>query len=90
MHALPSARAEKPGYLPAMEGAGCLLRVREPEWSGHRMFRGQEREVNLHAFSRGCPKAGRMPLSRDWLRIHGEDLNLYAQAKRRLARRSWK
>src|SRR5204863_4970630 len=29
-------------YLPDLEGAGYTLRVREPDWHQHRMFKGSE------------------------------------------------
>ena len=32
-------------YLPQLEAAGYILRVREPEWNEHRMFRTPERHV---------------------------------------------
>ena len=44
-------------YVPALEGGGYVLRIREPEWHEHRMFKGPLADVNLHVFSSGCPKS---------------------------------
>jgi GrpB-like predicted nucleotidyltransferase (UPF0157 family) len=38
-------------YLPAMEGAGYVLRVREPGFDEHRMFRTPAKDVHVHVFS---------------------------------------
>lgn len=77
-------------YVPALTGAGYILRIREPEWFQHRMFKGEEPAVNLHVFSRRCPEAMRMLAFRDWLRTHDGDRERYASAKRRLAGRRWR
>ena len=77
-------------YVPALETAGYILQVREPDWFEHRMFKGPDTDVNVHVFSRGCAEIERMLLFRDWLRSHPEDRQLYEQAKRELAGRSWK
>ncbi len=34
--------ADEDGYLPALERAGYLLRIREPAWYEHRMFKGPD------------------------------------------------
>jgi len=31
--------ADEPSYVPAMESAGYVLRIREPEWHQHRLFK---------------------------------------------------
>ena len=80
---------EEASYVPALEEAGYVLRIREPEWYQHRMFKGMNPEVNLHVFSEGCEEAKRMLDFRDWLRTHQEDRDLYAAEKRRLARQTW-
>lgn len=77
-------------YVPALESAGYQLRIREPGWHEHRMFKGAERDVNLHVFSAGCAEAERMVTFRDWLRANPEDRDLYARSKRVLARKRWK
>ncbi len=82
--------ADEPGYVPALEAAGYVLRIREPGWFEHRLLRGIAPAVNLHVFSVGCPEIERMVAFRDRLREDEADRRLYADAKRELARREWK
>ena len=77
-------------YVPPLEAAGYVLRIREPDWFEHRLFKGPDTNVNLHAFSEGCDEVDRMVRFRDWLRAHDEDRDLYLAAKRELAQRDWK
>jgi GrpB-like predicted nucleotidyltransferase (UPF0157 family) len=77
-------------YAPQLTAAGYVLRIREPDWFEHRLFKGTNTDVNLHVFSQGCVEIDRMLLFRDWLRSHVDDRNLYAQAKRELAQRTWR
>jgi GrpB-like predicted nucleotidyltransferase (UPF0157 family) len=81
--------ADEPAYVPAMEGAGYVLRIREPDWNEHRLFKGPESNINLHVFSTGCPEVARMLAFRDWLRINSSDRDLYARTKLELARKNW-
>jgi len=76
-------------YLPAMEGAGYVPRVREPDFHEHRMFRTPEKDVHVHVFSAGSPEIERYLLLRDCLRQNEGDRELYTQTKRELAKRSW-
>jgi GrpB-like predicted nucleotidyltransferase (UPF0157 family) len=78
------------GYVPDMEAAGYVLRIREPDWYEHRLFKGPDTDINLHVFSAGCQEIDRMLLFRDWLRSNDADRDLYQQAKRELAQRNWK
>ena len=82
--------SDEDAYVPPLEAAGFVLRIREPDWFEHRMFRGQDPSVNLHVFSADCEEADRMVVFRDWLRSHPEDRDLYARAKRELAAKEWK
>jgi GrpB-like predicted nucleotidyltransferase (UPF0157 family) len=82
--------ADEPDYVPDLEAAGYVLRIREPDWFEHRLFKGPDRDVNLHVFPAGCDEVRRMLLFRDWLRASPEDRALYARAKRELAARPWK
>jgi GrpB-like predicted nucleotidyltransferase (UPF0157 family) len=82
--------ADEPAYVPDMQAAGYVLRVREPEWFEHRLFKGPETSINLHVFSAGCPEVDAMLLFRDHLRANASDRELYAAAKRELAARDWK
>ena len=87
--ALPDSSDEST-YVPAMETAGYVLRIREPEWFEHRVFKGPDTDINLHVFTVGCEEIAQMLLFRDWLRAHPEDRDLYAAAKRELAKKEWK
>ena len=82
--------SDEGSYVPDLEKAGYAMRIREPDWHGHRMLKGTEPEVNLHVFSVGCDEARRMIDFRDWLRTHEDDRNLYAETKRHLVRKKWK
>jgi GrpB-like predicted nucleotidyltransferase (UPF0157 family) len=82
--------ADEPSYVPDLEAAGYVLRIREPEWFEHRLLKGPDTEVNLHVFSAACTEVEQMLLFRDWLRANAEDRELYAAAKRELAAREWK
>jgi GrpB-like predicted nucleotidyltransferase (UPF0157 family) len=82
--------ADEPSYLPSLESAGYLLRVREPGWFEHRMFKGPDTDINLHVFSAGAAEIDRMLRFRDWLRASSGDRDLYLRAKRDLARRTWR
>jgi GrpB-like predicted nucleotidyltransferase (UPF0157 family) len=82
--------AKEGEYVPALEKAGYQIRIREPGWYEHRMFKGPGTDVNLHVFSSDCPEIDRMLAFRDWLRINAIDRELYARCKRVLAQRYWK
>jgi GrpB-like predicted nucleotidyltransferase (UPF0157 family) len=82
--------AEEETYLPAMEAAGYVLRIREPDWFEHRLFKGPDTDVNLHVFSAPCEELDRMLLFRDRLRANAADRERYGTAKRELAARRWK
>jgi GrpB-like predicted nucleotidyltransferase (UPF0157 family) len=76
-------------YLPQLEAAGYVLRVREPEWHEHRMFRTPENNVHVHIYSAGCPEIQRNLIFRDRLRRNDEDRRRYEQTKRELAAHDW-
>ena len=80
---------DEAAYVPALEAAGFEFAIREPEWFEHRLFRGVDPKVNLHAFSADCEEIGRMLAFRDWMRTHPEDRDLYEREKRRLAEQTW-
>ena len=81
--------ADEASYVPALEGAGYVLRVREPDFDEHRMFRTPAKDVHVHVFSPGSPEIERYLLLRDHLRENEEDRKLYARTKRELASRDW-
>jgi GrpB-like predicted nucleotidyltransferase (UPF0157 family) len=81
--------ADEAAYVPDLEDAGWVLRVREPEWFEHRMLGPAHGGAHLHVFTAGCRETRRMLRFRDWLRAHPEDRDRYAAAKRALAARRW-
>lgn len=85
-----SDSSDEGAYVPALEAAGYVLRIREPDWFEHRLFKGPDTNVNVHTFSEGCEEVERMILFRDWLREHEDDRAIYERAKRELAAREWK
>lgn len=87
--AVPDSTDES-AYVPPMEAAGYVLRIREPEWFQHRLFKGSDTAINVHVFTDGTDEIHRMLAFRDWLRSHGDDRQLYERTKRELAARDWK
>jgi GrpB-like predicted nucleotidyltransferase (UPF0157 family) len=81
---------DEAAYVPQLEAACYVLRIREPDWFEHRLFKGPDTNVNVHTFSEGCDEIDRMVGFRDWLRTHDDDRDLYLAAKRELAQREWK
>jgi GrpB-like predicted nucleotidyltransferase (UPF0157 family) len=82
--------ADELSYLPPLESAGYVLRIREPGWFEHRMFKGPDTDINLHVFSAGVSEIDRMLGFRDWLRATPADRDLYLRVKRELAQRTWR
>ncbi len=82
--------SDEAAYGPPMEAAGYVLRIREPEWFEHRLFRDTDPAVNVHVFTDGTFEIRRMLAFRDWLRSHDDDRQLYEATKRELAARDWK
>lgn len=82
--------SDESSYAPALEAAGYILGIREPEWHEHRMFKGPDTNINLHVFSQGDDEVERMLVFRDWLRENSTDRDFYLATKRELAAQSWK
>jgi GrpB-like predicted nucleotidyltransferase (UPF0157 family) len=80
---------QEASYLPALEEAGYVLRVREPDLDEHRMFRTPEKDVHVHVYSAGSPEIGRYLLLREQMRKDEGDRELYARTKRELASKEW-
>jgi len=74
----------------AVRSAGYVLHVRERDWHEHRLFKGPDTDVNLHTFTIGCLEIERMLKFREHLRSDPTDRQLYENAKRELAQRTWK
>lgn len=81
--------ADESTFLPQLQAAGYVLRVREPDWNEHRMFRNPERDVHIHIYSDGCPEIQRNLTFRDRLRTNSDDRIRYENAKRELAAKDW-
>lgn len=79
----PEAEGE---YVPLLERAGYVLRVRE---SAHRMLRTPELDVHVHVCGAASDWERRHLLFRDWLRVDATDRARYAATKRGLAARDW-
>jgi GrpB-like predicted nucleotidyltransferase (UPF0157 family) len=82
--------ADEPRYVPQLVAAGYVLKIREPEWFEHRMFRGPDTLINLHVFGRGAAEVERLLRFRDRLRGDEAARDRYARAKQELARRTWR
>src|SRR5256712_12017656 len=81
--------ADEKSYLPTLEGAGYVLRIREPDWHEHRMFKGPDTNINLHVLSKGDQEIKRTLTFRDWLRENPDDRDFYLRTKRELAQKDW-
>lgn len=81
--------SDEAAYLPALETAGYVLRVREPDFEEHRMFRTPERNVHVHVFSERSREIARYLNFRDRLRADEADRKRYEELKRRLATQDW-
>jgi GrpB-like predicted nucleotidyltransferase (UPF0157 family) len=82
--------ADEDSYVAPLEGAGYVLRIREPDWHEHRVLKGPDTNINLHVFSQGSPEIERMLTFRDRLRADDAERDLYERAKRDLAQGDWK
>ena len=81
--------ADESAYLTQLEAAGYVLRVREPDWNEHRMFRTPEKDVHIHIYSAGCSEIQRNVTFRNRLRRNIDDRRRYEQTKRELAAKEW-
>jgi GrpB-like predicted nucleotidyltransferase (UPF0157 family) len=82
--------ADEPAYVPDLEAAGYVLRIREPDWHEHRMLRRRDPAVQVHVFTAGSPEIDRMLAFRDRLRTVASDRERYEAAKRELAAHRWR
>ena len=81
--------ADESSYVPPMEAAGYVLRIREPDWHQHRLLKGPDTDINLHVFAADSGEIVRMLAFRDRLRTHPGERLRYEAAKRELAGRHW-
>jgi GrpB-like predicted nucleotidyltransferase (UPF0157 family) len=82
--------ADEDAYVPPLEAAGYVLRVREPDLDEHRLFKGPDTNINLHVHSVGSVEVDRVIMFRDRLRASESDRELYLRTKRELAAKEWK
>jgi GrpB-like predicted nucleotidyltransferase (UPF0157 family) len=85
-----SNSAAESQYVADLESVGYRLRIREPEWFEHRLFKGPDANVNLHVFSAGCEEVEAMLRFRDRLRKNPVDRERYSVIKRESAALPWK
>lgn len=76
---------DEAGYLPDLERAGFVLRIREPDWHEHRLVRGEDPVANVHIWGPESPEPARHRIFRDWLRTQDADREAYAAVKLALA-----
>jgi len=81
--------ADEASYVPALLAQGYTLRIREPNWFEHRMFKGPDTDINLHVYGAGCTETEKVLRFRDWLRANDADRELYEATKRALAGKDW-
>lgn len=77
-------------YLPALESHGYTLKIKEPDFEMHHMFKGPDTDINLHVYSKGATEANKNIMFRNYLRTHPKALKMYENEKKRLAKRKWK
>lgn len=77
--------ADEGSYIPELDAAGFVLRMRHPDWNEHRVLKSERINVNLHVWSVGHSEIRRHIAFRDWLRSHPDDRNAYNDAKLQIA-----
>ena len=87
--AVPDSTDED-AYVPPMEAAGYVLRIREPRMVRAPAVQGPGSRVEHPRLHVGTAEIDRMLAFRDWLRSHDDDRLLYERTKRDLAAREWK
>jgi GrpB-like predicted nucleotidyltransferase (UPF0157 family) len=82
--------AHEDAYVPDLERAGYVLRIREPDFDEHRLLKGTDPAVNLHVHSLGSAEIDKLVAFRDRLRADASDRDLYLRMKRELAAQTWR
>ena len=82
--------ADEDAYVPALERAGYVLRIREPDWFEHRMFRERDTNVNLHVLSRSQIASSTTERSGSSRRRSGGSGRTTRTRRRRSSGRSWR
>jgi GrpB-like predicted nucleotidyltransferase (UPF0157 family) len=82
--------ADEDAYVPALTAQGYRLHIREPDWEEHRLFKGEDPDVNLHVLTAGSFEITRMLAFRDRCRTNRDERDLYERTKTELAARVWR
>lgn len=69
---------------------GYILRIKEPDFENHHMFKGPDTDIHLHVFSKGSKEIEKYLLFRNYLRLHDDARELYENTKKELAKKTWK
>lgn len=77
-------------YMDALCQNGYTLRIKEPDFENHHMFKGPDIDINLHVFSKGSNEINKYLIFRNYLREHKNARQLYEETKKQLAKRKWK
>ncbi len=77
-------------YLDALVSHGYVLRIKEPEFENHHMFKGPDTDINLHVFSQGSKEIDKYLIFRNYLRKNKKARQLYEDTKKQLAKKTWK
>lgn len=77
-------------YMDDLCRHGYILRVREPDFENHHMFKGSDSDIHLHVFSKGSKEIEKYLLFRNYLRLHDDARELYENTKKELAKKTWK
>lgn len=77
-------------YMDDLCRHGYILRVREPDFENHHMFKGPDTDIHLHVFSKGSKEIKKYLLFRNYLRLHDDARELYENTKKELAKKTWK
>ena len=69
---------------------GYILRIKEPDFENHHMFKGSDTDINLHVFSKDSKEIEKYLLFRNYLRLHDDARELYENTKKELVKKTWK
>ena len=69
-------------YMDDLCRHGYILRVMEPDFENHHMFKGPDTDIHLHVFSKGSKEIEKYLLFRNYLRLHDDARELYENTKK--------
>ena len=82
--------SDESAYVRDLQAAGYVLRIREPDWFEHRLFKGPRIDINLHVFSANCSESSTCSHSGTGYGSTRKIRELYASTKRTLVQQTWK